>query len=406
MSKDFLRRRAAMAVLVVAIALVPVLGAGGASADTIADKRAEAARIADQLDALQMKAEIAAENYNNARIELSSVDAKEQAAEQKVARTDARLAAQRRQMAGYAIDAYVRGGTGDGASAILGAQDSTELPARRGYIEATTNSGGDVVDHLRAAQADANADTTALRAARVQVAKVKAKVDAQRQAANAAVDAQQKILSKVNGELDALLKAEQARRAAAAAAAARAAQARLAAEQAAYAAAHPHAAHVSRPAAHTNTAGADPSSTDPTTADTGSSSGSSDTGSSGNTSADPPVGQGADAAIAAAQSVLGVRYTWGGASPSGGFDCSGLVMWAWEHGGVSLPHSSAAMYSSSRRIPLSEMEPGDLVFYGSPVHHVALYIGGGQIIHAPHTWSYVQVASVYYWSDVVGAGRV
>jgi len=402
MSKDFLRRRAAMAVLVVAIALVPVLGAGGASADTIADKRAEAARIADQLDSLQMKAEIAAESYNNAQIELASVDAKEKAAEQKVARTDALLASRRQQMAGYAIDAYVRGGTGDGASAILGAQDSTELPARRGYIEATTNSGGDVVDHLRAAQADANADTTALRAAKVQVAKVKAKVDAQRQAANAAVDAQRKILSKVNGELDTLLKAEQARRAAAAAAAARAAQARLAAEQAAYAAAHPQAAHVSRPAAHTNTAGADP-----TTTDTGSSSGSSDSsGSSGNTSADPPVGQGAGAAIAAAQSVLGVRYTWGGASPSSGFDCSGLVMWAWEHGGVSLPHSSAAMYSSSRRIPLSEMQPGDLVFYGSPVHHVALYIGGGQIIHAPHTGSYVQVASVYYWSDVVGAGRV
>ena len=120
----------------------------------------------------------------------------------------------------------------------------------------------------------------------------------------------------------------------------------------------------------------------------------------------PPVGQGAAAAIAAAKSVLGVRYTWGGASPETGFDCSGLVMWAWAHGGISLPHSSAAMYAGARKIPLSALEPGDLLFYGSPVHHVALYIGGGQIIHSPHTGSYVQISSMYYWSDLDGAGRV
>ena len=55
---------------------------------------------------------------------------------------------------------------------------------------------------------------------------------------------------------------------------------------------------------------------------------------------------------------------------------------------------------------MSSIQPGDLIFYGSPVHHVALYIGGGQIIHAPHTGSYVRIDSVYYWSDVAGAGRV
>lgn len=104
--------------------------------------------------------------------------------------------------------------------------------------------------------------------------------------------------------------------------------------------------------------------------------------------------------------MLGVRYTWGGASPETGFDCSGLVMWAWAHGGISLPHSSAAMYAGARKIPLSALEPGDLLFYGSPVHHVALYIGGGQIIHSPHTGSYVQISSMYYWSDLDGAGRV
>ena len=104
--------------------------------------------------------------------------------------------------------------------------------------------------------------------------------------------------------------------------------------------------------------------------------------------------------------MLGVRYSWGGASPATGFDCSGLVMWSWAQGGKSLPHSSQAMYGASRKIPVSSLQPGDLVFYGSPVHHVALYIGGGSIIHAPHTGSYVQVASLNYWSDLAGAGRV
>ena len=104
--------------------------------------------------------------------------------------------------------------------------------------------------------------------------------------------------------------------------------------------------------------------------------------------------------------MLGVRYTWAGEDPATGFDCSGLVLWAWAHGGKSLPHSSRMMYSSSQRIPMDQLQPGDLVFYGSPIHHVALYIGGGQIIHSPRTGSYVQVASVHYWSDIAGAGRV
>ena len=118
------------------------------------------------------------------------------------------------------------------------------------------------------------------------------------------------------------------------------------------------------------------------------------------------MGQGAGAAIAAARSVLGVRYTWAGASPSAGFDCSGLVMWAWAHGGKSLSHSSRVMYSQARKIPISAAQPGDLIFYGSPMHHVGLYIGGGQMIHAPHTGSYVKLESIYYWSELVGAGRV
>ena len=133
------------------------------------------------------------------------------------------------------------------------------------------------------------------------------------------------------------------------------------------------------------------------------------TGSSPTTAADggspPPTSGGAQAAIAAAYSVLGTRYVWGGASPSG-FDCSGLTMWAWQHGGVSLPHNSQAQYAATARVDRSDLQPGDLIFFYSPISHVSLYIGGGRMIDASHPGpgGEVQVAGVW-WDAYVGAGR-
>jgi peptidoglycan DL-endopeptidase CwlO len=106
-----------------------------------------------------------------------------------------------------------------------------------------------------------------------------------------------------------------------------------------------------------------------------------------------PASGGAATAIAAARSKLGSPYVWAAAGPST-FDCSGLTMYAWGKAGVSLPHSSSMQMSSGRRVSTSALQPGDLVFYGSPVHHVALYVGGGQVIHAPQTGDVVRYASV------------
>jgi cell wall-associated NlpC family hydrolase len=111
----------------------------------------------------------------------------------------------------------------------------------------------------------------------------------------------------------------------------------------------------------------------------------------------------AQAAVDAALSQLGKPYQWGASGPDS-FDCSGLTMWAWAHAGISMPHNSGAQYSATVRVPRPDLAPGDLLFYGNPIHHVTMYIGNGQMVEAPYTGSHVRVTSVSR-SDYVGAGR-
>jgi cell wall-associated NlpC family hydrolase len=106
-----------------------------------------------------------------------------------------------------------------------------------------------------------------------------------------------------------------------------------------------------------------------------------------------PVRASAAAAVRAAASQIGKPYQWGAAGPNS-YDCSGLTMWAWAHAGVSLPHSSRAQYASLPHVSMSALAPGDLVFRGSPIHHVGIYKGGGVVIHAPHTGQTVREDSV------------
>jgi cell wall-associated NlpC family hydrolase len=123
----------------------------------------------------------------------------------------------------------------------------------------------------------------------------------------------------------------------------------------------------------------------------------------------PPSGGGgggasgsAAAVVAYARAQVGKPYCYGGSGPSC-FDCSGLTMMAWRQAGVSLPHSSAAQYNVGRRISASELQPGDLIFYYSPISHVSVYIGNGQRISATHTGDYVRVQSL--GSSIVGYAR-
>ncbi|MFJ4436368.1 NlpC/P60 family protein [Streptomyces sp. NPDC088923] len=102
----------------------------------------------------------------------------------------------------------------------------------------------------------------------------------------------------------------------------------------------------------------------------------------------------AAAAVAAARSALGRPYVWGASGP-GAFDCSGLMQWAWGRAGVGLPRTSQAQAGAGQRVPLSQARPGDLVTYRSDASHVGMYVGGGQVIHAPHPGAAVRYESVH-----------
>lgn len=115
----------------------------------------------------------------------------------------------------------------------------------------------------------------------------------------------------------------------------------------------------------------------------------------------PPPSGGAASAIAFAKQQLGEPYRWGATGPDA-WDCSGLVMRAWAAGGKTLPHWSVGQYRASTPIDRSALRPGDLVFWASSsssssIYHVAIYLGGGQIIHAPRTGRNVEIVSIDYW---------
>lgn len=105
---------------------------------------------------------------------------------------------------------------------------------------------------------------------------------------------------------------------------------------------------------------------------------------------------------------VGVPYRWGGESPAVGFDCSGLVRWAYGRIGIDLPHSSYALYGEGRRVPTARMEPGDVLFFEG-LGHVGLYLGRGRMVHAPQTGRSVEVVRLGepgYGGRLIGARRV
>jgi hypothetical protein len=126
----------------------------------------------------------------------------------------------------------------------------------------------------------------------------------------------------------------------------------------------------------------------------------------------PHAGTRAVAALASARSVMGTPYKWGGSSPSEGFDCSGLVQWAYAKAGISLPRTSEQQFVAPGALAVKrrDLQPGDLVFFRDStgdVHHVGISLGGDRFVNAPHTGEDVRVDTLDdpTWSKEFAGGR-
>jgi cell wall-associated NlpC family hydrolase len=122
----------------------------------------------------------------------------------------------------------------------------------------------------------------------------------------------------------------------------------------------------------------------------------------------PPINPPGDSigvqALRIAMSRIGDAYVWGGAGPDG-FDCSGLVVWAYAQLGISLPHFTGDLWNSGVHVSRAQLEPGDLVFFFADISHVGIYVGNGFMLDAPTFGIPVGIHPIY-WGSYVGAVRI
>jgi cell wall-associated NlpC family hydrolase len=391
---DVKRRQRACALSLAALAVAALTALPlPARADPIADKQAEANAIAGKIDELNHTIEHNAEQANEAQIELDGLNQQVQDAQTKVAAAQAEHDKHEGELRDYAVNAYVHGTDAVSQAQQASGTNPDDQSQRQGYLTAASGNRQALVDSLRATEEDLNARIGQLNQAKSSAEAKARDLRNQQAAAQSAVQQQQSLYNQAQGELATLVQQAQAREAAAQQAAA---EARAAAAAQAQAQAQAQAAAVS---AASRGGGGAPAARAAAPAPVG------NAAAPAAPSGPPPaVAGGAAAAIAEAQRQLGKPYVWGAAGPNA-FDCSGLTAWAWRAGGVDLPHFSGAQYASTTHISMSAIQPGDLIFYESPDQHVALYVGGGQIIHAPHTGSVVKYDSIYYWNTTMLASR-
>ena len=348
-------RRGVSGAVAVALLVPAAVFGPGAIPPAVAEPPPSLAQVQRQVDALHHQAEQATERFNTARVELADTTRRLRAVRHRL--DDQRQEYEvRRAVVGRLASASYRSGTVDPVLALALSDDPTTFLRRAGDLATLTRRQATQLRDLAVARQRLLQDRRAARQQRAAAAALRERLAAERRTVEAR-------LGKATRLLDSL-RAEQ--------------QQRLARQQ--------RAARLRALAVRDDAQRASRTARD----------GSFPT-------YDGPASGRAAVAVRTAYEQLGDPYVWGAAGP-GAFDCSGLTMFAWRAAGVALPHSSSAQYSATRRIAVSDLEPGDLVFYYSPISHVAMYVGGGKVIDAPYPGRSVQIVPLYSM-PVVGAGR-
>jgi peptidoglycan DL-endopeptidase CwlO len=396
-------RRILVLAVVTALALsAATVLAPASGADPLSDKQAQAEQISTKLAALDNQVEVLGEQYNQARVKLDQVQGDIDQATRHVEATNAELSQRRGELGAYAVEAYIKGGESDLPDILLKGS-GPEVSRQIEYLQAVSGNRQQLIDDVRAARGSAAVQLATLKDDRSRAESLRDDLSQKQRDTDKASKQQQALLDSVTGELVDLVAQAQARQAQADQ---HAAMAKLASTPLT----GPSGPTIAPDPTGDPTPGGPPSTRPPATKP-GAPPPTSPPVTSPPvlppppTGTPPPVLSIAARAVALAKTQLGVDYLWAGDDPSTGFDCSGLLEWAWRGVGKILPHSAELMYQVTRRVAVADLRPGDFLFYGAPIHHVAMYVGGGQMIEAPHTGAKVRIASVYR-SDMVGAGRV
>ncbi len=318
------------------LALSLLLGTVPAAAAPIADKRTYAAGIKRQLDRLDVRMEVAVEDYNTASHQYRQVSLRLAENRALMRRLDARIGLLQKSLATRADSMYRAGPTGL-MTVLLGAASFEDLATTWDLLNAWNDREAAAVSELRTKRVTTRRVASEVRALR---SEAKAQLDivtGRRRSIEGDVATRRRLLRGVEAEIAALEAAERERAA----------------------------------------------------RDVATRSGSGGLGWDWGSPTREPRG----GVVEVAMRYLGRPYHWAAAGPDS-FDCSGFTMFVYGKVGVSLPHSSRGQISSGQRVSRSTLKPGDLVFFGSPIHHVGIYVGGGRMVHSPHTGDVVSVDSI------------
>ena len=348
-----------------------------------------------QLDQLEEDVDLYTEKYVVAVDEKNQLDVEVAEAQARIAEKEAALAALESELSAMAVEAFVSGGTGGSITGLLTpGSGPTDAVKKQHLTELAMSAGGDDTDELDALIDDLAEEREALEEMLQSATERTAELEqhlAEAEASKAELTAAR---AEAQAEFGEALDREQERRE----------QERLAAAQQILAqqAANAQSSSPPRAGGSSSASGDSDSGSSNDSSDSGGS--SDDGGSSDSGGSVPQPSSRVGTVIQAAQNQLGVPYRYAAESPGVAFDCSGLTKYAWGRAGVYLPHQSRSQYASTAHVSQGAAQPGDLIFYYSPISHVGIYLGGGQLIHAPATGDVVKISSVS-WGKVTGVGR-
>ncbi len=367
--------RLAFVVATCAIALVAALPAQAAPKAEISSKRAQAEAAREQLAVLGAKLEPAIERYNRSVAELAEVNDEIEFNQKQIKVTEANLRVSQTELDTKLEQSY-RVGEPDLFASVLGQETLAQVLAVTDLFDRSQRQAADMVGGLRTTKTTLKRHKRDLEVAQDRAQALKAERAAEKRRIDAGIAQSQQLVAGLEDEIQQLIAEEAARQEELR----RQALAALAAQEAATAA-----------AGSAGDVAIGGSVADAATAEAGSAEAAPAEAAPAPVELPPTDGSIGAQAVSIAMQYLGVPYVWGGASP-GGFDCSGLTSYVYAQLGIGLSHYTGSQWNEGTRVPADQLMPGDLVFFHSDLHHMGMYIGNGQMIHAPQTGDVVKIA--------------